>query len=75
MKENKTLRVSLFSSGDPSRPMDGTRMGRWRDYVRTYVMTHPTEWVPPPSSKKRSNVFLHRYVVGPTLNHAVTHLL
>nr|GAT55275.1 predicted protein [Mycena chlorophos] len=43
VRETKTMRVFLMNAEDPS--VNGG--DRWREYVSTYVMRHPTEWVPP----------------------------
>jgi len=55
------MRISLCHSDEPSGQTDGTPMGRWREYVSTYVMTHPTEWLPE-LKKGTSPVFLRRYI-------------
>ncbi|KAF7312114.1 Histone deacetylase complex, SIN3 component [Mycena indigotica] len=49
VRETKTMRVFLVSNDDPS--VNGG--DRWREYVSTYVMRHPTEWIPlPPSAEE-----------------------
>ncbi|KAJ7201426.1 histone deacetylase complex, SIN3 component [Mycena pura] len=43
VRDMRTMRVSLMGPEDPS--VDGG--DRWKEYVTTYVMRLPTEWVPP----------------------------
>lgn len=31
---------------DPSVDGDGSALSRWQEYVDTYMMEHPTEWMP-----------------------------
>ncbi|KAF8910078.1 hypothetical protein CPB84DRAFT_1673093 [Gymnopilus junonius] len=59
VRESKCMRVSLYSPNEPSILTDGSSVGRWREYVNTYVMTHSTEWVPE-TKKESSPVFLRR---------------
>lgn len=42
---SRTLRIQLLSVTDPSTDEDSTAVGRWREYVATYVLKHPTEWM------------------------------
>ncbi|KAF9270675.1 hypothetical protein L218DRAFT_952760 [Marasmius fiardii PR-910] len=58
VRESKTMRIYLMRSEDASVEGDGTRHGRWREYVDTYVMEHPTEWIG--SCLRTGNVFLKR---------------
>lgn len=39
------MRVQLMGTEDPSVNGMRTAQSRWREYVQTYVMRHPTEWV------------------------------
>ncbi|KAJ7185593.1 histone deacetylase complex, SIN3 component [Mycena filopes] len=43
VRDSRTMRVFLMGSEDPS--IDGG--DRWREYVTTFVMRLPTEWMPP----------------------------
>lgn len=53
------IRVQLMSAEDPSVEGGKDAVSRWREYVNTYVMRHPTEWIP--MEKETSNrVFLAR---------------
>ncbi|EAU92595.2 transcription regulatory protein [Coprinopsis cinerea okayama7 len=59
VREKKCIRISLLSQEDVTIPTDGRPITRWREYLNTYVMSYPTEWVP---STKRNNgpIFLRR---------------
>ena len=61
-REKKFIRVSLVSQDEPTIETDGTAQRRWREYVNAYVMTYPTEWVPP-AKPRVSPTFLRRWVV------------
>ncbi|KAF9567836.1 hypothetical protein CPC08DRAFT_680594 [Agrocybe pediades] len=61
VRESKSICISLCGQDEPSVPSDGSSLARWREYVDTYVMTHPTEWLPE-SRKESSPVFLRRCV-------------
>ncbi|KAH9486320.1 Transcriptional regulatory protein SIN3 [Psilocybe cubensis] len=61
VRETRCIRVSLCSANEPSVETDGSELARWREYVNTYVMTHPTEWLPE-GKKESSPVFLRRCV-------------
>lgn len=69
VRETRCIRLSLCSPDEPSVQTDGTSIGRWRDYVNTYVMTHPTEWMPE-AKKNASPVFLRRCVGQAVCRHA-----
>ncbi|KAI9057085.1 hypothetical protein FKP32DRAFT_1584352 [Trametes sanguinea] len=43
---SKKLRIQLVGPDDPTVDEDESAEGRWRAYVASYVMVHPTEWVP-----------------------------
>ncbi|KAF8167408.1 hypothetical protein B0H34DRAFT_644805 [Crassisporium funariophilum] len=58
---SRWIRVSLCSSDEASVSTDGSTLSRWREYVNTYVMNYPTEWVPEPK-KGSAAVFLRRCV-------------
>ena len=53
------MRIALCSPDEPSVETDGSSMSRWREYVNTYVMSYPTEWLPE-TQKRSSAVFLQR---------------
>lgn len=40
------MKIHLLSVNDPSTDEDSSAVGRWREYVATYVLKHPTEWTP-----------------------------
>ncbi|KAF6754256.1 transcription regulatory protein [Ephemerocybe angulata] len=62
-REKKCIRVSLTNYDDPTIEADGRPPSRWREYVNTYVMTYPTEWVPPAKGRV-SPTFLRRCMQG-----------
>ncbi|KAI8981231.1 hypothetical protein BD414DRAFT_492058 [Trametes punicea] len=43
---SRKLRMQLMGPDDPTVDEDETPEGRWRAYVASYVMVHPTEWIP-----------------------------
>ncbi|KAH9950932.1 hypothetical protein B0H21DRAFT_720471 [Amylocystis lapponica] len=57
-RESRTLGVQLVGAQDPSVEEDDSARGRWQEYVASYVMMHPTEWVP--ARAKSRPVFLKR---------------
>ena len=59
VRESQCMRIELCSSDEPSVETDGSSMSRWREYVNTYVMSYPTEWLPD-TQKRSSAVFLQR---------------
>ncbi|KAL0951709.1 hypothetical protein HGRIS_008384 [Hohenbuehelia grisea] len=59
VREAKALRIQLTGANDPSVDCDGSAKRRWREYVETYVMVHPTEWVPE-IKKDVSPIYLRR---------------
>lgn len=59
VREWKSMRISLLGAEDPSTENTQLVVDRWRDYVNTYVMKTPTEWVPP-GKAGTSPVFLRR---------------
>ncbi|KXN88887.1 Paired amphipathic helix protein pst1 [Leucoagaricus sp. SymC.cos] len=58
-RETKSMRISLLGAEDSSNESTASGIDRWRDYVNTYVMKTPTEWVPPVRTSA-SPVFLRR---------------
>ena len=61
----KALRMQLISEEDASVDEEG-EIGRWREYVASYVTKHATEWISTSDGKKMSGgePFLSRYVTG-----------
>ncbi|KAF8899118.1 hypothetical protein BD779DRAFT_61530 [Infundibulicybe gibba] len=59
IQDSKCIRVSILAADEPSLDTDGTSRGRWREYVHSYVMQHPTERVPTQKGR-RNPVFLQR---------------
>uniref|UniRef100_A0A0W0G4L7 Putative histone deacetylase complex, SIN3 component n=1 Tax=Moniliophthora roreri TaxID=221103 RepID=A0A0W0G4L7_MONRR len=58
-RDTKTIRIHLMRAEDASVDGDVSSLGRWREYVDTYVMRHPTEWMGDLSGEK-SGIFLKR---------------
>lgn len=58
-RESRRLRIQLLDKEDPSVNEDSSAVGRWREYVASFVLQHPTEWLPV-SRRKRRAVFLKR---------------
>lgn len=66
---SKALRIQLVGEEDPSVDEDGGGIGRWREYVASYVTKHATEWIWTSDGKKLSGgePFLSRYGVAAAL--------
>ncbi|KAK0465461.1 histone deacetylase complex, SIN3 component [Desarmillaria tabescens] len=61
VRGTKMIRVQLMAAEDPSVEDGKDAVSRWREYVNTYVMRHPTEWIP--MDKETSNrMFLARSI-------------
>jgi len=63
----KALRIQLVAEEDPSIDEDEAGgIGRWREYVASYVTKHPTEWISTSDGKKMSGgePFLSRNLVS-----------
>jgi paired amphipathic helix protein Sin3a len=60
----KALRIQLIGDEDASVDEDEGGIGRWREYVASYVTRHGTEWISTSDGKKMSggDPFLSRYV-------------
>jgi len=56
---SKKMLVQLLDGNDPSAEVDRTALGRWHEYVESYVLRQPTEWMPE-HKEGRSAVFLAR---------------
>lgn len=54
--------IQLLESNDPSAEVDRSAVGRWREYMDSYVMRQPTEWMPEPKEDGRSALFLRKWV-------------
>ena len=56
------MRIQLVGEEDPSVDGNGSAMSRWREYVDTFVMNYPTEWMPKePVEKGRAPVYMRRW--------------
>lgn len=61
-KSTSILKFQLVGVDDPSIEEDNSERGRWREYIATYVMCHPTERTPATREDKISRPFLRRWV-------------
>ncbi|KAF8140489.1 hypothetical protein EV363DRAFT_1152523 [Boletus edulis] len=60
--QSKKMMIQLLEGHDPSAEVDRSAMGRWHEYVDSYVLRHPTEWIPEHKEVEGSAVFLRRWV-------------
>ncbi|CAL1694084.1 unnamed protein product [Somion occarium] len=64
---SRTLRIQLLGADDPSIEEDSSRLGRWRQYVGTYVTQYPTELLPQGRASRakaeKSRLFLKRSLI------------
>lgn len=58
--QGKKMYIQLLDGEDPSIEGDRTAIGRWREYLDSYVLSQPTEWVPLQKKGRRSPLFLRR---------------
>ncbi|KAG7452216.1 uncharacterized protein BT62DRAFT_926424 [Guyanagaster necrorhizus] len=61
MRGTKMVRVQLMAPEDSSVEGGRDAVSRWREYVNTYTMRHPTEWIPT-EKETSSRVFLARSI-------------
>lgn len=63
-KDHQTMRIQLLGANDPSVDEARDPVGRWREYVDTYLSRHPTEWVGSSTTRPRSAcaLFLRRHI-------------
>lgn len=57
---SKKMQIQLLDSNDPSVEVDRTAIGRWGEYVDSYVLRQPTEWMPEQRDEGKSGVFLRK---------------
>lgn len=60
--ESKKMTIQLLEGNDPSAEADRSALGRWREYLDSYVLRQPTEWMPELREEGRSAVFLRKWV-------------
>lgn len=60
--ELKKMYIQLLESNDPSAEVDRSVVGRWREYLDSYVLRQPTEWMPEHKVEGRSALFLRKWV-------------
>lgn len=60
------MRIQLLGADDPSvEERRASGVDRWREYIDSYLLSHPTEWMPEADEEKeksRGMLFLRRYV-------------
>ncbi|KAG0702743.1 hypothetical protein DFH29DRAFT_920208 [Suillus ampliporus] len=59
-RSSKTMFVQLVEPDDHSVNGDGTAISRWREYLDSYVLRQPTEWLS--QQKREGKVFLRRHM-------------
>ncbi|KAI6153808.1 hypothetical protein BKA82DRAFT_14535 [Pisolithus tinctorius] len=52
----------LLDADDPSVGGDRTAVGRWQEYMDSYVLWQPTEWVPSQMRQRSDALFLRKHV-------------
>ncbi|KAF8846145.1 hypothetical protein BDN67DRAFT_986507 [Paxillus ammoniavirescens] len=59
---SKMMYIQLLDKTDPSAEVDRSAIGRWREYVASYVLRQPTEWLPEQKEGGKAALFLRRSV-------------
>lgn len=59
--QSKKMLIQLLDGNDPSAEVDRSAIGRWHEYVGSYVLRQPTEWMPE-HKEGRGAIFLARWV-------------
>lgn len=71
---SKRMRVQLLGADDASIEAQGEGgVDRWREYVDSYLLTHPTEWMPE-GEDERTGVYLRRCICYPSRHMGVADL-
>jgi paired amphipathic helix protein Sin3a len=58
--QSKKMLIQLLEGNDPSAEVDRSAIGRWHEYLDSYVLRQPTEWLPEHRDEGRSAIFLRR---------------
>jgi paired amphipathic helix protein Sin3a len=58
--EDKTMHIQLMGPGEASVDDTRTAANRWREYVDSYVMEHPTEWIQGVGHGQQARLFMRR---------------
>lgn len=61
--QSKKMLIQLLEGNDPSVEVDRSAVGRWHEYLDSYVLRQPTEWLPEHKDEGRSAIFLRRCVL------------
>jgi len=62
--EDKTMHIQLMGQGEASVDDARTAVNRWREYVDSYVMEHPTEWIQGVGHGQRPRLFVRRHLTS-----------
>ncbi|KAL6304795.1 hypothetical protein BKA93DRAFT_817270 [Sparassis latifolia] len=57
--QSRMIRIQLVGGGDASVDEDNSTIGRWQEYVASYVLAHATEWMPA-EPRQHGGLFLRR---------------
>jgi paired amphipathic helix protein Sin3a len=58
--DDKTMYIQLMGPGEASVDDTRTAPNRWREYVDSYVMEHPTEWIQGVGQGQQARLFVRR---------------
>jgi len=61
-KHSKMMRIQLLGTDDASLEAHVSSVNRWREYVDSYLLIHPTEWMP--EADERQTLFLRRSITA-----------
>jgi paired amphipathic helix protein Sin3a len=54
------MHIQLMGPGEASVDDARTALNRWREYVDSYVMEHPTEWIQGVGHGQQPHLFVRR---------------
>ncbi|KAH7914733.1 hypothetical protein BJ138DRAFT_1170371 [Hygrophoropsis aurantiaca] len=60
--QSKTMYIQLVDPDDPSVDGNGSAICRWREYVDSFVLRQPTEWLPQQKKRGKSMLFLQKHI-------------
>ncbi|KAH7923892.1 hypothetical protein BV22DRAFT_1035800 [Leucogyrophana mollusca] len=63
-RQSKTMYIQLVDTDDPSVDGNGSTTCRWREYIDSFVLRQPTEWLPQQRKKARSMLFLRKHIAA-----------
>ncbi|KAF9245891.1 hypothetical protein BU15DRAFT_85551 [Melanogaster broomeanus] len=59
---SKKMYIQLLEVNDPSAEVDRSAIGRWQEYIASYVLRQPTEWLPEQKEEGKRTLFLRRNI-------------